>query len=72
MDVGDDPQCCDRDVGQGRGGARAPIRAALIHFWGRDGGLRQTVPLIGAAALRAETPPEPAPMAIDLLAVPLL
>jgi hypothetical protein len=37
-------------------GARPPIRAALIRFWGRHHVLRIPVPLTGAAALRAETP----------------
>jgi hypothetical protein len=38
------------------GGARAPIRAALVRFWGRHRVLRMPIPLTGAAALRAETP----------------
>jgi hypothetical protein len=42
------------------GGARAPVRGALIRFWGRHGVLRLPVLLTGAAALRAETSPEPA------------
>jgi len=66
------------------GGARAPIRAALIRFWTRHGVLRLPVPLTGAAALRAEASFEPvawlaaflealAGAAIDLLAAaPLL
>ena len=37
------------------GGARAPIRAALVRFWTRQKLLRTQVPLTGAAALRAET-----------------
>jgi len=45
--------------GDGRpGGARAPMRAALIRFWTREKLLRTPVPLTGAAALRAETPPD--------------
>lgn len=40
----------------GAGGARAPMRAALIRFWTREKLLRTPVPLTGAAALRAETP----------------
>ena len=42
------------------GGARAPIRAALVRFWTRQKMLRTQVPLTGAAALRAETPFDPA------------
>ncbi len=42
------------------GGARAPIRAALVRFWTRQKLLRTQVPLSGAAALRAETPFDPA------------
>ena len=42
------------------GGARAPIRAALVRFWTRQKLLRTQVPLTGAAALRAETPFDPA------------
>jgi hypothetical protein len=38
------------------GGARAPIRAAMIRFWTRHRLLRMPIPLTGAAALRAETP----------------
>jgi hypothetical protein len=41
------------------GGARAPIRAALVRFWNRHGVLRLPVPLTGAAALRAETSADP-------------
>ena len=37
------------------GGARSPIRAALVRFWTRQKLLRTPVPLTGAAALRAET-----------------
>jgi hypothetical protein len=37
------------------GGARPPIRAALVRFWTRQKLLRVPVPLTGAAALRAET-----------------
>ena len=40
----------------GPGGARAPMRAALVRFWTRHNLLRTPVPLTGAAALRAETP----------------
>jgi len=40
--------------GDGHGGARAPIRAALIRFWTREKALRVPVPLIGARALRAD------------------
>lgn len=40
----------------GGGGGRAPMRAALIRFWTRHNLLRTSVPLTGAAALRAETP----------------
>ena len=42
------------------GGARPPIRAALVRFWTRQKLLRTPVPLTGAAALRAETPFDPA------------
>jgi hypothetical protein len=38
------------------GGARPPIRAALVRFWTRHHLLRTPVPLTGAAALRADTP----------------
>ena len=38
------------------GGARFPIRAALVRFWTRQKLLRTQVPLTGAATLRAETP----------------
>jgi hypothetical protein len=40
----------------GAGGARPPIRAALVRFWTRHRVLRAPVPLTGAAALRPETP----------------
>ena len=39
-----------------RGGARAPLRAALIRYWQRIGLLRVPVPLTGAYALRADAP----------------
>jgi hypothetical protein len=39
-----------------RGGARPPIRAALVRFWTRHGVFSAPVPLTGATALRAETP----------------
>jgi hypothetical protein len=38
-------------------GARPPVRAALIRFWLRHHVLRTPVPLTGAAALAADTPP---------------
>jgi len=38
------------------GGARPPIRAALIRFWTTHRVLAMPAPLTGAAALRAETP----------------
>jgi hypothetical protein len=38
------------------GGARAPMRAALIRHWMRHHLLRALVPLTGAAALRPDTP----------------
>jgi hypothetical protein len=38
------------------GGARPPIRAALVRFWTRQKLLRMAVPVTGAVALRAETP----------------
>jgi hypothetical protein len=41
-------------------GARARVRAALIRFWERHNVLRLPTPLTGAAALRAETSPQPA------------
>ncbi|HUZ63625.1 MAG TPA: hypothetical protein VMU82_07920, partial [Acetobacteraceae bacterium] len=41
------------------GEPRAPIRAALVRFWGTRHLLRQPVPLTGAAALRAEQSWEP-------------
>jgi len=37
-------------------GARPPVRAALVRFWGRHHLLRLPVALTGAAALRADTP----------------
>jgi hypothetical protein len=37
-----------------RGGRRAPLRAALVRYWGVTGVLRAPLPLTGAAALRAE------------------
>jgi len=40
-------------------GARPPIRAALVRFWGRHNLLRLPVPLTGAAALRADASFEP-------------
>jgi hypothetical protein len=40
--------------GDGQGGARPPIRAALIRFWTRGKVLRVPVPLTGARALQAE------------------
>jgi hypothetical protein len=39
-----------------RGGARPPIRAALVRLWVRHRVLRVPVPLTGAAALRPDTP----------------
>ncbi|MGK7870786.1 hypothetical protein [Falsiroseomonas sp. E2-1-a20] len=36
------------------GGARAPLRAALVRHWGTTGLLRAPLPLTGASALRAE------------------
>lgn len=42
-----------------RGGARAPMRAAVIRFWTRQRLLRASVPLSGNAALRADVPWEP-------------
>jgi hypothetical protein len=41
------------------GGARPPIRAAVVRFWTRHRILRTPVPLTGTAALRAETPFDP-------------
>ena len=49
----------DNRRGDAAGGARAPIRAALVRFWTRHKLLRMPVPLTGAAALRAETAFEP-------------
>jgi hypothetical protein len=42
--------------GDGFGGARPPIRAALIRFWTKHRLLRAPVPLTGARALQADTP----------------
>ncbi len=42
------------------GGARAPMRAALVRFWGSQHLLRAPVPLTGAAALRPDVPWQPA------------
>src|SRR4051812_34896949 len=38
------------------GGARAPIRVALIRYWCKHGLLRAPVPLTGPRALAAEAP----------------
>jgi hypothetical protein len=38
------------------GGARAPIRAALVRHWQKKGVFRLPLPLTGAGALRPETP----------------
>jgi hypothetical protein len=38
------------------GGARQPLRAALVQFWVKQRLLRVPVPLTGPAALRADTP----------------
>jgi hypothetical protein len=43
-----------------QGGARPPMRAALIRYWTRHCLLRLPVPLTGAAALRPDTPFEAA------------
>ena len=43
-----------------RGGARPPIRAALIRYWMRHHLLRVPVPLTGPNALRPDTPFDPA------------
>ncbi len=42
--------------GHGGGGARPPIRAALVRFWVTQRLLRVPVPLTGARALRPDTP----------------
>jgi hypothetical protein len=42
------------------GGARAPMRAALVRFWGRQHLLRAPVPLTGTAALRPDVSWQPA------------
>jgi hypothetical protein len=42
--------------GDGQGGARPPIRAALIRFWTREKLLPAPVPLTGARALQPDTP----------------
>jgi hypothetical protein len=42
------------------GGARAPIRAAVVRFWVGRRLLRAPVPLTGTAALRPDTPWQPA------------
>lgn len=39
-----------------QGGARPPLRAALIRYWQRTGLLRVPAPLTGAFALRADAP----------------
>jgi hypothetical protein len=54
-----------------QGGARPPIRAALIRHWARHGLLRAPVPLTGPLALGAEVPFEPEawiPLFLDALA----
>lgn len=40
-----------------RGGARPPLRAALVRHWVRTGTTRAPLPLTGAAALRADAEP---------------
>ncbi|HTW29819.1 MAG TPA: hypothetical protein VME92_22030 [Acetobacteraceae bacterium] len=52
----------------GEGGARAPMRAALVRFWTREKLLRTPVPLTGAAALRAESQPDRAGWTATFLA----
>ena len=42
--------------GSGDGGARPPIRAALVRFWVTQRLLREPVPLTGDRALRPDTP----------------
>jgi hypothetical protein len=42
--------------GDGHGGTRPPIRAALIRFWTKHRLLHMPVPLTGARALQADTP----------------
>ncbi len=42
--------------GDSHGGARPPLRAALIRLWTREKLLRVPVPLTGARALQADTP----------------
>src|SRR4051812_8683592 len=43
-----------------RGGARPPLRAALVRRWGRVGVLRAPLPITGAAALGPDQPWDPA------------
>ena len=45
--------------GHGDGGARPPIRAALVRFWVTQRLLRAPVPLTGDRALRPDTPWQP-------------
>ena len=45
-----------RSGGHGGGGARPPIRAALVRFWVTQRLLRAPVPLTGDRALRPDTP----------------
>nr|WP_264185570.1 hypothetical protein [Roseicella aerolata] len=40
-----------------RGGARPPLRAALVRHWVKTGTIRAPLPLTGAAALRADAEP---------------
>lgn len=42
-----------------RGGARLPLRAALVRYWVSTGTLRAPLPLTGAVALRADTDWDP-------------
>jgi hypothetical protein len=49
------------------GGARPPIRAALVRFWTCHRLLRAAVPLTGAAALRVDTPWQPAAWTTEFL-----
>ena len=47
---------CGTHAWLAEGGARPPLRAALVRHWTRHALLRQPVPLTGAAALRADAP----------------
>ena len=54
--------------GDGYGGGRPPIRAALIRFWTKQRLFRAPVPLTGARGLQADTPWDEAAWILTFLA----